>query len=173
MSRQVLVVGPALEPDVPMEQTFRRLGYSRITRVGSAAEALEFSARDNVDLLFLPIDLVDDAGLAAVERVSRKDRHMGVVATGPRVRPGIPAARDACRHPGIPRPASRARRALRGGGAPASPRRSPADHGTDLRHLQLEGRSWRVDDRGEPGQCPRTDPRRVAGFHSGSRYAGR
>jgi pilus assembly protein CpaE len=84
MSRQVLVVGPALEPDVAMEQTFRRLGYTRLTRVGSTADALEFSARENVDLLFLPIDQVDDAGLAAIERASRKDRHLGVVATGPR-----------------------------------------------------------------------------------------
>ena len=84
MSRQVLVVGPALEPDVAMEQTFRRLGYTRLTRVGSVADALEFSSRENVDLLFLPIDQVDDAALAAVERTSRKDRHMGIVATGPR-----------------------------------------------------------------------------------------
>jgi pilus assembly protein CpaE len=84
MSRQALVVGPALEPDVAMEQTFRRLGYTRITRVGSAADALEFAARENVDLLFLPIDQIDDAGLASVERVSRQDRHIGVVATGPR-----------------------------------------------------------------------------------------
>jgi len=84
MSRQVLVVGPALEPDVAMEQTFRRLGYTRVTRVNSTADALEFSSRDNVDLLFLPIDLVDDAALASVERAVRKDRHMGVVGTGPR-----------------------------------------------------------------------------------------
>ena len=84
MSRQVLVVGPAIEPDAAMEQAFRRLGYTRTQRVGTAAEALDFAARDSVDILFLPLDAIDDAALAAVERVSRKDRHMGVVATGPR-----------------------------------------------------------------------------------------
>lgn len=84
MSRQVIVVSGALEPDVPVEQTLRRLGYSRFQLLKSVGEALDHAARESVDLLFVPIDGIDDSALAAIERTSRKDRHMGVVATGPR-----------------------------------------------------------------------------------------
>lgn len=84
MSRQAVIVGAALDPDAAIEQALRRFGYTQITRVGSASDALDFAAREVVDLLFLPIDAVDDATLVSVERTSRRDRRMSVVATGPR-----------------------------------------------------------------------------------------
>lgn len=89
MSRLALLVGAAVEPEAALEQTLQRYGYTRVVRVPTVEVALERIGHEHVDLLFVPIDGVDDAGLLAIDRTGRRERHMGVVATGPRPDPDM------------------------------------------------------------------------------------
>jgi len=89
MSRQALLVGVAAGTDSGLEQTLQRYGYSRMVRIETVGEALELIGQQHVDLLFVPIDEVDELQLAAIDRASRRERHMGVVAIGPRAEPEL------------------------------------------------------------------------------------
>ena len=89
MSRQALIVGDAVGSDTALEQTLQRYGYSRIERIATVKEALEVLGLQHFDLFFVPIDDIDEFQLAAIDRVSRHERHMGVVATGPRIEPEL------------------------------------------------------------------------------------
>jgi pilus assembly protein CpaE len=89
MNRQALIIGSAVEPESGLEQTLQRYGYSGAQRVPTAAAALEQMGQESVDLVFVPIDAIDDADLAAVERAGRRDRHLGIIATGPKPDPEL------------------------------------------------------------------------------------
>jgi pilus assembly protein CpaE len=89
MSRQAILVGAAGENDSGLDQILQRYGYTRITRLASVEEALESMAQQHIDLLLVGIEEVDDLQLAAVERAARRERHMGVIATGPRSDPEL------------------------------------------------------------------------------------
>jgi pilus assembly protein CpaE len=89
MSRQALLVGDSAGADTPMEQILQRYGYTRISRIGTVAEALESIEQQHVELMFVPIDEVDELQLAAIDRAGRRERHMGVIATGPRSDPDL------------------------------------------------------------------------------------
>jgi pilus assembly protein CpaE len=89
MSRQALIVGDAVGTDSALEQTLQRYGYTRIDRIGTVAEALNLIGQQHVDLIFVPIDEVDELQLATIDRASRRERHMGVVATGPKAEPEL------------------------------------------------------------------------------------
>jgi pilus assembly protein CpaE len=89
MSRQALIVQAAGEPDQVLEQTLQRYGYGRLSNVATVAEALAALEEEGTDLLIVPIDEVDEMQLAALDRVNRRDRDMGVIATGPRADPEL------------------------------------------------------------------------------------
>jgi pilus assembly protein CpaE len=89
MSRQALIVQDAGGTDQVLEQTLQRYGYGRLSRVGSVSEALVLLDAEGTDLLIVPIDAVDEMQLAALDRVNRRDRDLGVIATGPRAEPEL------------------------------------------------------------------------------------
>ncbi len=89
MSRQALIIGDAVGAESALEQTLQRYGYTRILHLPGIAEGLELIGHEHVDLLFVPIDDVDELQLAAIDRAGRRERHMGVVATGPRTDPEL------------------------------------------------------------------------------------
>ncbi|MEQ1691765.1 MAG: P-loop NTPase [Gemmatimonas sp.] len=83
MSRQALVVGASAAEDAVLDATLQRFGYTRLLRADSMAQALERHGRVAVDLLVLPLDEVDDAGLAAIDRTVWREHELRVIATGP------------------------------------------------------------------------------------------
>jgi pilus assembly protein CpaE len=89
MSRHALVVNDAGGSDQTLEQTLQRYGYSKITRSATLAEALQTLEEQQVDLLVVAVDAVDEMELAALDRVNRRDRYMGVIATGARTDPDL------------------------------------------------------------------------------------
>ncbi|MFN8580501.1 MAG: response regulator [Gemmatimonadaceae bacterium] len=89
MSRMVLVIGESAGADQGMAQALQRYGYTRVTRAATVAEAIETLGTQHVDLLLVPIDQTDELQLAAVDRAARRERHMGVIATGPRSDPDL------------------------------------------------------------------------------------
>lgn len=88
MSRQALVVSDA-GSDETLEHTLQRYGYSRITRAASVVEVLRTLEEQHVDLLLVPIDTIDELQLAALDRANRRERQMGVIATGSRADPEL------------------------------------------------------------------------------------
>jgi pilus assembly protein CpaE len=82
MSRQALLIGGAAGADASLEQILQRYGYTKIVRVASVAEALDAIAHQHLDLLFVPVDEMDEVQLTAIDRAGRRERHMGVIATG-------------------------------------------------------------------------------------------
>lgn len=88
MSRQALVVTDA-GSDETLEHTLQRYGYSRITRAASVVEVLRILEEQHVDLLLVPIDTIDELQLAALDRANRRERQMGVIATGSRADPEL------------------------------------------------------------------------------------
>jgi pilus assembly protein CpaE len=89
MSRQALVVSDAGGSDQTLEQTLQRYGYTRIVQAGTMADALRILEEQHIDLLLVPVDAVDEMELAALDRLNRRDRHMGIIATGTRAEPEL------------------------------------------------------------------------------------
>ncbi|MBL0170969.1 MAG: P-loop NTPase [Gemmatimonadaceae bacterium] len=66
-----------------LDSTLHRFGYVRMLRADSMSQAIERHGRVPVDLLVLPLDDVDDAGLAAIDRTVWREHELRVIATGP------------------------------------------------------------------------------------------
>ncbi|NUQ11218.1 MAG: P-loop NTPase [Gemmatimonadaceae bacterium] len=89
MSRLAVIVGDAIGSDAPPEQTLQRFGYSRLQRTAALADAMEVVSDEHVDLLVVPVEGVSEQDLAALDRVLRRERHMGVIATSPQQDPQL------------------------------------------------------------------------------------
>mgnify|MGYP001605933946 FL=1 len=89
MSRHAIIVGAADGADPQLEQALQLFRYTRVLRLATIDAALDAIGLEHVDLLLLPIDAVDEAGMAAIERVARRERHMGVIATAPQQDPAL------------------------------------------------------------------------------------
>jgi pilus assembly protein CpaE len=83
LSRQALIVGASISEDLVLDATLQRFGYTRVLRAETMAAAVERHGRSAVDLLVLPLDEVDDAGLAAIDRTAWREHDLRVIATGP------------------------------------------------------------------------------------------
>ena len=83
MSRQALLIGASVAGESVLDPTLQRYGYSRISRAETLALAIDLHGRAPVDLLVLPLDEVDDAGLAAIDRTVWRDHGLRVIGTGP------------------------------------------------------------------------------------------
>jgi pilus assembly protein CpaE len=81
MSRKAIVIAESEAVDPTLELVLQRYGYSRTVH-RSLAQALVALDQNPVDLLVLPIDEVEESQLAAVDRVNRREKQMGVIATG-------------------------------------------------------------------------------------------
>jgi pilus assembly protein CpaE len=89
MTRLALLIGSAVGDEPAVEASLTRFGIGRVLRPRSLEAALETIANEHVDLLVVPVDAVDDEGLAAIERAVRRERHMGVLATAPAADPQL------------------------------------------------------------------------------------
>jgi pilus assembly protein CpaE len=81
MSRLALVVGES-SVDQTLEQLLQRHGYTRVIENSSMSQALVTIEQQPVELLIVPIESVDESQLAVVDRLNRRERVLGVIATG-------------------------------------------------------------------------------------------
>ena len=81
MSRLALLVSDS-GIDQTLEPVLQRHGYSRITQSPTVSHALAAIEEQSVDLLVLPIEAVDESQLAVLDRLNRRERHLGIIATG-------------------------------------------------------------------------------------------
>jgi pilus assembly protein CpaE len=87
MSRKAIVVSADERIDPTLEQLLQRHGYSR--SVGTMTEALVAIEQNPVDLLVFPIEEVDELQLAALDRMNRRERPIGIIATGASAEPAL------------------------------------------------------------------------------------
>src|SRR5688572_23184237 len=88
MSRLALLVTDA-GGDQTLEQVLQRYGYSRIVRNPTIGQALLTIEQQPVDLLVVPIESVDEGQLAAIDRLNRRERGVGIIATGKNQDPAL------------------------------------------------------------------------------------
>jgi len=90
MSRLALVVdGSGGEAHQALEQELRRHGYSRIVHNPAMSEVLVTIDQQPVDLLVVPIEQVAESQLAVIDRLNRRERAMGIIATGESADPSL------------------------------------------------------------------------------------
>ena len=82
MSRLALLVSDAGGSDQTLEQVLQRYGYSRINHMSTTAQALLTMEQQPVDLMVVPIENVDESQLAVIDRLNRRERGTGIIATG-------------------------------------------------------------------------------------------
>ena len=89
MSRSALLVGDAQGKDPTLEQQLQRHGYTRVQYNPSIAQALVSLEQHPVDLLVVAIDGVEEAQLAVIDRMNRRERGPGIIATGESTDPAL------------------------------------------------------------------------------------
>jgi pilus assembly protein CpaE len=89
MSRLALLVSDPEESDQALEQVLQRYGYSRIVRNATMTQALVTLEQQPTDLLIVPIESVDEAQLAVIDRLNRRERQVGIIATGETTDPSL------------------------------------------------------------------------------------
>jgi pilus assembly protein CpaE len=89
MSRSALLVSDAQGKDQTLEQQLQRHGYSRVQYSPSIAQALVSLEQQPVDLLVVAIDGVEEAQLAVIDRMNRRERGPGIIATGESTDPAL------------------------------------------------------------------------------------
>lgn len=89
MSRQALIVGALADGDQVLGQVLPRFGYTRLLRADTLTSAVERHGRVAIDLLVMPLDEVDDAQLAAIERTVWREHDLRIIATGPAADPRL------------------------------------------------------------------------------------
>ncbi len=89
MSRQALLIGALMEDDLVLERSLTRFGYGTPLHAETLAAAIERYGRFALDLLVLPLDAVDDASLAAIDRTVWREHELHVIATGPAADPRL------------------------------------------------------------------------------------
>jgi pilus assembly protein CpaE len=88
MSRKAIVVSDDGIVDPTLEQLLQRHGYSR-TLQDSLSQALATIEQNPIDLLLFPIEDVDESQLASLDRLNRRERQLGVIATGGSADPSL------------------------------------------------------------------------------------
>jgi pilus assembly protein CpaE len=81
MTRKAIVVAETEVIDPTLEEVLQRHGYAR-SIVGGLGQALTSIDQNPVDLLVIPIDEVEESHLAGLDRLNRRDKQLGVIATG-------------------------------------------------------------------------------------------
>jgi pilus assembly protein CpaE len=89
MNRSVLLVGEAQGEDQALEQLLQRHGFSRVEYNASIAQALISLEQQPVDVLVVAIEEVDEAQLAVIDRMNRRERGPGIIATGESTDPAL------------------------------------------------------------------------------------
>ena len=81
MSRLALIVSES-SADQTLELLLQRHGYARVIQNSSMSQALVTIEQQPVELLIVPIEAVDESQLAAIDRLNRRERGIGIIATG-------------------------------------------------------------------------------------------
>ena len=81
MSRKAIVVAHNGAGDPTLEQVLQRHGYARVVHP-ALTHALAALEQNPADLLVLPMDDVEEGQLAVLDRLNRREKRMGVIATG-------------------------------------------------------------------------------------------
>ena len=81
MSRKAIVVAHNGAVDPTLEQVLQRHGYARVVHP-ALTHALVALEQNPADLLVLPMDDVEEGQLAVLDRLNRREKRMGVIATG-------------------------------------------------------------------------------------------
>ena len=81
MSRKAIVVAHNGAVDPTLEQVLQRHGYARVVHP-ALTHALAALEQNPADLLVLPMDDVEEGQLAVLDRLNRREKRMGVIATG-------------------------------------------------------------------------------------------
>src|SRR5688500_3019738 len=89
MNRSALLVGESQGKDQTLEQPLRRHGFSRVEYNPSIAQALISLEQQPVDVLVVAIEDVDESQLAVIDRMNRRERGPGVIATGESTDPAL------------------------------------------------------------------------------------
>jgi pilus assembly protein CpaE len=89
MSRLALVVGEAEGEDQTLEQQLQRHGYTRTLYNPSMVQALVTLEQQPVDLLIVAIESVDESHLAVIDRMNRREKGPGIIATGETTDPNL------------------------------------------------------------------------------------
>ena len=81
MSRKAIVVAHNGAVDPTLAQVLQRHGYARVVHP-ALTHALAALEQNPADLLVLPMDDVEEGQLAVLDRLNRREKRMGVIATG-------------------------------------------------------------------------------------------
>ena len=81
MRRNAIVVAHNGAVDPTLEQVLQRHGYARVVHP-ALTHALVALEQNPADLLVLPMDDVEEGQLAVLDRLNRREKRMGVIATG-------------------------------------------------------------------------------------------
>jgi len=88
-NKRAIVVSSVDGPEQEIEHELTQLGFARVQRAGSLAEALTSLDEQGADLLVVPIDVVDESQLATLDRLLRRDQQLAIIATGPAAEPEL------------------------------------------------------------------------------------
>lgn len=89
MARAALAVGGAIGGDENIDTSLGRFGFDKLERVDDVAAALDSLGQRHLDLVFIPIDALDEALLARLDRAARRERHTTIIGTAPRADPEL------------------------------------------------------------------------------------
>lgn len=89
MARVALAVGAAIGSDENIDATLGRFGFDKLERVGEVTAALDSLGQRHLDLVFIPIDALDETLLARLDRAARRERHTAIIGTAPRADPEL------------------------------------------------------------------------------------
>ena len=89
MSRKALVVTGAAGDVEVVESTLHRFGFGTVAHVPAIAQLLEQLRQDHFDLVIVPLQQLDAAQLAEVERELRRERFTFVIGTAPEADPDV------------------------------------------------------------------------------------
>lgn len=89
MPRVALAVGSAIGSDETVDATLARFGFDKLERVEDVAVALDTLVARHVDLVFVPLDALDESMMARVERAARLERYTGIIGTAPKADPDL------------------------------------------------------------------------------------
>ena len=89
MARVALAVGVAVGSDENIDAALARFGYEKLERVDDVAVALDTLGQQHVDLVFVPMEELNESLLARLDRAARRERHTAIIGTAPGADPEL------------------------------------------------------------------------------------
>lgn len=89
MGRVALAVGISVGIEESIDAALARFGFDALERADDLVRALDTLGQRHVDLLFIPLEVLDEPMLARLDRVARRERHTTIVGTAPAAEPEL------------------------------------------------------------------------------------